>query len=94
MQSKRRIGECTDILGSNKSAQNGSFDQPVTGHPQVTHTTAAKISWDVCCLRMQAAAQVSMYMAKLLGKRLVADVNIPQEKRSNTRSLLLMDTPA
>lgn len=68
--------------------------QPVTGHPQMTQTTAANISWDVRCLKMHAAAQVTMYIAKLLGKRLVADVNIPQEKMSSTRSLLLMDTPA
>ncbi len=80
------VGLCT--------AQSCFRHQPVTGHPQVTHTTAAKMSWEVRCLKTQAAAQVSMYMAKLLGRRLVEEVNIPHEKVSSTNSLLLMDTPA
>ena len=67
---------------------------PVTGHPQTTQTTAANISWDVLCRRTHAAAQVTMYMAKLLGSRLLEAVNMPQENVSSTSSLLLVDTPA
>jgi len=53
---------------------------PATGHPQTTQTTAAKTTCGGLPLSTPEAAQVSMYMAKLLGSRLVAAVNMPLEK--------------
>jgi len=57
---------------------------PATGHPQMTQTTAAKTTCGGLPLSTPLAAQVSMYMAKLLGKRLVAAVNMPLERTSRS----------
>ena len=66
---------------------------PATGHPQTTQTTAAHTTWRGLPLRTALAPQVSMYMAKLLGSRLVAEVNMPLESRSSSSRKLLHGTP-
>ena len=65
---------------------------PATGHPQTTQTTAAHTTWRRLPLRTALAAQVSMYMAKLLGSRLVAEVNMPLESSSRSSKKLLQGT--
>lgn len=69
--------------GSGDSRRNWDTG-PATGHPRVTQDIAEKMSLEDFCLKIQAAAHVTMYMAKLLGRRLVAAVNIPQEEASMT----------
>ena len=51
---------------------------PATGQPHKTHTTAAVMTCVPRPISTPPAAQVTAYMAKLLGSRLVDAVNIPQ----------------
>ena len=82
------------IPGQSSCKQGTECITPVTGQPHRTHATAAKTSCDVRWLSTLAAAHVTIYMAKLLGSRLVEEVNMPQENSSSSSSLLLVDGPA
>ena len=58
--------------------------KPATGHPQMTHATAATTTRGALPLSTPAAAHVTVYMAKLLGSMLLAAANIPLLKASST----------
>lgn len=51
---------------------------PATGQPHTTQATAAVMTCMPRPRRTPAAAHVTVYIAKLLGSRLVAAVNMPQ----------------
>ena len=70
-----------EMSGQNCESRNAvgcwKHYSPATGHPQATQITAKMMTLDGCLLSTPLAAPVSMYMAKLLGNKLVAEMNMP-----------------